>query len=393
VAPKAVFVPETIGDAASRIAESEKAGEVVGFIGGGTDLDLGSPPERLDLVIRTGKLGRVVEHAPSDQIIAVEAGATLAHVQQAAGAHGQRLALDPPWPGRATIGGIVAANAFGPLRTRYGSVRDLIIGISIIRPDGVIAHGGGRVVKNVAGFDLPKLMVGSLGTLGMIATVNFRLHPLPESSETLLMKSRSAAALRTLIVEMREAQLEVAAVAAISNGGSFDVAVRFEGFRAGVVAQRDRLSHVQGTTGGCDVLDAEDAKQLWARHDAIRAGGSLKLKIAAPRSEIEMVNSRVAAPLLGAMKNGGFVWYPTSGLGFITGTPADDRGMATAIASARQLLVAVRGSLTIGAAPPAVREHAGVWGEPGGALSLMQAIKQRFDPGRRFAPGRFVGGI
>jgi glycolate oxidase FAD binding subunit len=389
VTPKVVFVPETIADAASRIAESEKAGEAVAFVGGGTDLEIGSPPERLDLVIRTSKLDRIVEHAPSDQIVAVEAGMTLARLQEVVGAHGQRLAIDAPLPGRATIGGIVAANAFGPLRTRYGSVRDLIIGISIVRADGVLAHGGGKVVKNVAGFDLPKLMVGSLGTLGMIATATFRLHPLPEASETLLMKNRSAAAVRTLIAELRQSQLEAAAVVAIAEGSGFDVAVRFEGFHAGVIAQRDRLSHL----GGCDVLDAAGATRLWQRHDAVRTGGPLKLKIAALPNAIETVSHSVVAPLLGGLTNGGFVWYPTFGVGFITGSTIDDQRSAAAIESARVVLTTAGGSLTIEAAPAAVRQRVSMWGDAGGALVLMQATKQRFDPGRHLAPGRFVGGI
>ena len=382
------FVPDTIDAAALRIAETERGGEAVTIIGGGTDLDIGYPPDRVDLVIRTTKLNRVVEHAPSDQIIAVEAGVTLAQLQKVTGAQGQRLALDPPMPERATIGGIVAANAFGPLRTRYGSVRDLIIGVSIIRSDGVIAHGGGKVVKNVAGFDLPKLMVGSLGTLGMIATVTFRLHPLPENSETLLLRNQDAAALRKLVVDMREAQLEAAAVIAIARGGRFDVAVRFEGFRAGVVAQRDRLSRLVM----CDVLDAAGAKEFQTRHDAIRGPVPLRLKIAAMPSDIEMVAS-VIAPLLSGLNDGGFVWYPMPGLGFATGTPVDDRATAAEIDHARRLLIAARGSLTIGAAPIGVRENADPWGAPVGAQPLMEAMKQKFDPGRRFAPGRFVGGI
>ncbi len=393
VTPKQVFVPETIKDAASRIAESERTGEAIAFIGGGTDLEIGAPPDRLDVVVRTGKLDRIIEHAPSDQIIAVEAGVTLARLQEVVGAHGQRLALDPPHSDRATIGGIVAANAFGPLRTRYGSVRDLIIGISIIRADGVIAHGGGKVVKNVAGFDLPKLMVGSLGTLGMIATATFRLHPLPEVSETLLIGNRSAAAVRSLIAEMKQAQLEVAALAAIAVGSGFDVAVRFEGFRAGVVAQRDRWSQQVRTRGTCDVLNASDAQRLWLSHDAIRAAGPLRLKIAALPSAIEMLSDKVLPPLLGAMTNGGFVWYPMPGIGFVTGTPADDQRMAAAIRSARELLLKARGSLTIEAAPLALRKLVDMWNEPGGSFSLMQSMKLKFDPGRRLAPGRFVGGI
>jgi glycolate oxidase FAD binding subunit len=393
VMPKVIFVPETIGDAASRIAESERAEEAVAFIGGGTDLEIGSPPDRIDVVIRTEKLDRIVEHAPSDQIVAVEAGTTLARVQEVVGAHGQRLALDPPRPDRATIGGIVAANAFGPLRTRYGSVRDLIIGISIIRADGVIAHGGGKVVKNVAGFDLPKLMVGSLGTLGMIATATFRLHPLPEASETLLIRKRSAAAVRNLIADMRAAQLEAAAVVAIADGTAFDIAVRFEGFPPGVVAQRDRLSLLHRASGGCEVLDVDGARQVWLRHDAIRGGGPLKIKIAALPSSIEMVTSSVVAPLLGGLSGAGFVWYPVSGLGFISGAPASDERTAAAIRGAREMLANARGSLTIEAAPAGIRRLVSTWGEGGGALSLMYATKQKFDPGRRLAPGRFVGGM
>ncbi len=247
-------------------------------------------------------------------------------------------------------------------------------------------------MKNVAGFDLPKLMVGSLGTLGMIATATFRLHPLPESTETLLLAKRSAKAVRSMVADLREAQLEPVAVVAIWEGSGFDVAVRFEGFRAGVVAQRDGLFQRHRTSGGCDVLDPDAAKHLWMRHDDIRTAGSLKLKIAALPSAIEMVSNSVAAPFLGAMSGGGFIWYPLTGLGFITGTPSDEPGTAVAIERARQELVMARGSLTILAAPATIRGLA-VWGDPGPALSLMQSTKQRFDPAGRFAPGRFVGGI
>jgi FAD/FMN-containing dehydrogenase len=160
-----------------------------------------------------------------------------------------------------------------------------------------------------------------------------------------------------------------------------------------VVAQRDRLALLQRASGGCDVLDPDGANELWMRHDTIRTVGPLKLKIAAPSSSIELVSSAVRTPLLAAMKGGGFIWYPMLGLGFITGTPVDDLQIATAIESARQALVNIRGSLTIEAASTSIREHVDVWGETGGALSLMQSIKHRFDPSRRFAPGRFVGGI
>ena len=154
-------------------------------MGGGTDLGVGAPPAGVDMVLRTGRLDRVVEHSPSDQIVVEpRPGCPWRRCNAPSPAHRQRLAIDPPFAEQATVGGVVAANAFGPRRSRYGTARDLIIGISIVRADGVAARGGGKVVKNVAGFDLPRLLVGSLGTLGLITTVTFRLHPLPEASAT-----------------------------------------------------------------------------------------------------------------------------------------------------------------------------------------------------------------
>src|SRR5438045_4587265 len=143
------------------------------------------PGPPVETEISTARLDRVVEYTPADQVVTVECGVTLAHLQGELAKNGQRLALDPAQPEKATLGGIVAANSFGPLRTRFGSVRDLIIGVSVVRADGIRAKGGGKVVKTVAGFDLPKLMCGSWGTLAFIATVTFRVHPLPEESVTL----------------------------------------------------------------------------------------------------------------------------------------------------------------------------------------------------------------
>jgi glycolate oxidase FAD binding subunit len=226
-------------------------------------------------------------------------------------------------------------------------------------------------------------MVGSLGTLGMIATATFRLHPLPEVSETLLIRNQSASDLRNLMTEMKRMQLEAAAVAAIAAGPRFDIAVRFEGFHTGVVEQRERLLRV-----GAGFSRPGPAESFWRRHDEIRAAGPMRLKIAALPSAIELVMRDVVAPLRGVLSGGGFVWYPTLGLGFLTGATTKDQEIAAAIQTARRSLV-----LTIEAAPLAVRRLANSWGEPGAALPLMRAMKQRFDPARRLSPGRFVGGI
>ncbi len=393
--PKEVFSPASVEEAAAVLEEKARARASVGFVGGGTALGLGRPPRRLDAVLRTECLTRIVEHAPSDQIIVVEAGLTLAGLQSAAAAHGQRLALDPPLPERSTIGGLVATNAFGPRRTRYGSIRDLIIGVSLVRADGVLARGGGKVVKNVAGFDLPKMMVGSLGTLGMVATATFRLHPLPESDVTLVARARTAGGVRALVSAMRGAQLEPAAVAALLEGRTFDVAIRFEGFPAGVAEQRDRLRQLVGPAAGgdCDVLSEAEARAFWERHDAARTAGPLRAKLAFLPAGIQDLVEGPLANLIGALGSPSLAVYPTLGFGFLAGAPGDAAAAAQAVEAVRASLAGTGGSLVLEEAPDGVRAHADPWGRPPAAFGLMRALKSRLDPEGRLNPGRFVGGL
>jgi len=392
--PKEVFSPSTVEEAAAVLGEKARDSASVGFVGGGTALSLGRPPRRLDAVVRTEHLTRIVEHAPSDQIIVVEAGITLAALQRAVAVHGQRLALDPPLPERRTIGGLVATNGFGPRRTRYGSLRDLIIGVSLVRADGVPARGGGKVVKNVAGFDLPKMMVGSLGTLGLVATATFRLHPLPERDVTLVARGRTARGVRDLASAMRAAQLEPAAVAALLQGQLFDVAIRFEGFEAGVKEQVERtLALVAKNATACDVLDEAAAAAFWARHDAVRTAGPLRAKVAMLPSTFEEFFERAFPTLRAALSEAAFAVYPTLGISFFSGVPSDGVAAAAAIASARSSLAAGGGSLVLEEAPDDVRAHVDPWGPPPAAFGLMRALKARLDPEGRLNPGRFVGGI
>jgi glycolate oxidase FAD binding subunit len=333
------------------------------FVGGGTQLGLGPAPE---VLFSTRALNRVVDYAPSDQVVTVEGGVTLAALQQELHKQGQRLSLDPPLPERATLGGIVAANSFGPLRTRFGSVRDLIIGVSILRADGTRAKGGGKVVKTVAGFDLPKLMCGSLGTLGLIATATFRVHPLPESQATLVVRALPAPGVFALVKALRTAQLEPAAMVSTRAGAAWEVAVRFEGFDAGVKQQREKLR----TLGAFE----DAAESVWAAHAAFRAAGDVRIKVAALPSQLEQVSSALPATRL--------CWYPTLGLGFaMADSPFD-------FDSARRALVALGGSLTVEAGP-----NGSAYGAPPDSLRVHQSMKARFDPQGLLAPGRFIGGI
>lgn len=393
VRPKEVFSPSTVGEAAAYLEEKARASESVAFVGGETSLALGRPPRRLDAVLRTERLARIVEHAPSDQIVVAEAGLTLAALQGVVAAHGQRLALDPPLAGRRTLGGLVSTNGFGPRRTRYGSLRDLIIGVSLVRADGALARGGGKVVKNVAGFDLPKMMVGSLGTLGLVATVTFRLHPLPESDVTLVARARTARSVRNLVSALREAQLEPAAIAAVLEGSLFDVAVRFEGFEEGVKEQAERARVLVAENGAACDPPHEAAAAFWARHDVVRTAGPLRVRAAMLPSAFEEFFERVFPRLRDVVSGAALAVYPSLGIAFLSGVPSDGGAAAAAIASARSSVAAGGGSLVLEEAPDDVRAHADPWGPPPASFELMRALKARLDPEGRLNPGRFVGSL
>jgi glycolate oxidase FAD binding subunit len=397
VTPRFVFEPGSREECRA-VFEAARADRLaVAVVGGGTELALGGRPTRLDAVVSARRLDRVLEYAPSDQVVVVEAGITLSALQAVLADKGQRLACDPPLANRATVGGLLATNAFGPLRTRHGSLRDLLIGVSILRADATVARGGGKVVKNVAGFDLPKLMVGALGTLGMIETATFRLHPVPEVSVTLRIDRMSARAVRSLVVAMRNEQVEPAAVVALGHHdsrGAFDVLVRFEGFDAGVAEQRDRTASLLREAGqSVESLSNEEATGAWREHDALRTRGTARVKVSALPAALESTASTVMPAVVDVLSNAATVLYPTLGLGFLTGD-ADDRVAFTAgIARARAHLGVAPGSLVVHELPAAARDAVDVWGPPPAAFALMKGVKARFDPENRLNPGRFVGGL
>ena len=352
--------PRTLEEA----QELLRSGARLCIVGGGTAV---APQPDVDLLLTT-RLNRVLEYNPSDQVVTVEAGVTLAALQRELAAKGQRLALDPPQPDRATLGGIIAANSFGPLRARFGSVRDLIIGISILRADGTLAKGGGKVVKTVAGFDLPKLLCGSFGTLGLIVTATFRVHPLAEATQDVVRRGLDAAGVVAAVAQLRQGQFEPAAVVATRVSGRYQLGIRLEGFEAGVRQQVNALA-------------AEPApKDLWAAHERDRCAGPVRLKLAALPTDLP----RVEAALAPLGPDVAFSWYATLGLGFVSG--AID---AAAVEALRRALAALHGSVVVEAGPATLDR----FGPPPAAIALHKSIKARFDPQGVFAPGRFVGGI
>jgi glycolate oxidase FAD binding subunit len=392
--PRLVLEPSTPAEAADAMARLARDRMTVAFVGGGTKLGLGGRPARLDAVVRTGGLARLVDHAPADQVVTAEAGMTLAALGAELSRHRQRLALDAPFPARATVGGVVAANDFGPRRTRFGGARDLLLGVSLVRADGTPARGGGKVVKNVAGFDLPRLMVGSLGTLALLTSVTFRVHPLPEVEATVLFPGLTPEQVRALVAAWTAAQLEPSSAAGVFASDRIDLGLRVEGFQAGVDDQARRLLEVGRKAGlSGERLDGAAAAAFWTRHDAVRERGSLRVKIATTPSRLGDLSRAWLPPVLGELSPAGAVVYPTLGIAFASGEPAAGTGLPTGLRDARLAVVAAGGSLVVCEASPSIRPTLDPWGPPPPSIDLMRALKERLDPDRRLAPGRFVGGI
>ncbi|TMB60639.1 MAG: FAD-binding oxidoreductase, partial [Chloroflexi bacterium] len=228
--------------------------------GGGTQMRLGAPPRRYDIAFSTERMTRLLEYEPADLTCRVEAGVRLSDLQAALGAQGQRLPLDPPHPERATVGGMVAANTNGLGRARYGTVRDWVIGIAVAYPSGKVARAGGKVVKNVAGYDLMKLHIGALGTLGVVAEVNLKVQAIPESEATVLghfetatpavaaglLLARSYLAPAAAIVLDRRALWECG----LTADWRWTLALKLEGYAREVDAARDQAVGAIRDAGG-----------------------------------------------------------------------------------------------------------------------------------------------
>jgi glycolate oxidase FAD binding subunit len=376
--------PATLDDAASLLREFAAARRTVGVTGG--DAARGPAAVAVDETLSTRALDGIVDYVPTDQIVTVQAGITIASLQAALRKERQRLALDPPDPEHTTVGGAVASASYGPLRTRYGTAKDTIVGMTIVRADGTIARGGGKVVKNVAGFDIPKLMIGTYGTLAMIGTVTFRLHPLPQATRDVVFTGCDTRALSELCAAITEAQLEPGAVFAVYGGAEYACCARFEGFPEGVEAQRAALLGLAGRA-------PDPTRSLEAEHDAARTSGSLQVKITAPPSLLDELHAHAVAPLFASLDDARGVVYPVVGVGFVGGEVGDVAAVLRVLQTARAWAESVGGTLVTSEAPAAIRNAFDPWGAPPPAFALMRALKERFDPQRRLNPGGFVGGL
>jgi glycolate oxidase FAD binding subunit len=395
--------PGSVAEAGQVLAAAAADGLAVAFVGGGSKLGLGNPPERVDLLVSTERLDQVLEHAAGDLVVRVQGGARLADLQAALAPAGQWLALDPPEP-RATVGGVVAANASGPRRLRYGTVRDLIIGITVVLADGTVARAGGKVVKNVAGYDLAKLFCGSLGTLGLVAEATFRLHPLPAAAAVVTLEVDSPQRVGAAVGPLLRSALEPSAVELAWPDWQLPgrLTVVFEGIRPGVEAQAAACAELLGRVGTAAVAgpgETDAALDTLGVRPFEKA--DVGVKVTCPPADLAAVLEDLRAgpsPWLGpvhAHAGTGVLWVASDfGEGELEASggrmvPA----LAGAVTAARERLAALGGSLVLVKAPPELNRAVDAWGPAGDAVGLMRRVKERFDPDRRLSPGRFVGGI
>jgi glycolate oxidase FAD binding subunit len=379
MAAAAALAPRSQGDAAEALREADASGRTVRFVGGGTKLGWGRPGAA-DVELSTAGLDRVVEHNAADLTAVVEAGAPFDALQEAFAAAGQMIALDPPSVG-ATIGGVVAAGDSGPLRHRYGAPRDLLLGIRVALADGTVAAAGGRVIKNVAGYDLAKLFAGSFGTLGLILQVAVRLHPLPPRRVTVVGRADDPAALCRAAIAVGGAPLELEAL---------DVRWRADGgallARAAGVAPEDRAGRIADTmrAAGLETSVPEAADDAWrAQRDGQRGEGRVVVRVSSVRSDLDRVlrAARAAGADLVGRAGVGLSWLRL---------PEAAAADASAMVGELRRALAPR-PVAVLDAPAAVLAATEPWPEPAGP-DLMRRVKDRFDPRGTCNPGLAPGG-
>ena len=361
--------------------------------GSGSKLNWGGLVKKADLVVSSDRLNRLIEHAVGDLTVTVEAGVKLSDLQQTLQQADQFLPLDPAYPD-ATIGGIIATADAGSWRQRYGGVRDLVLGLSFVGADGQTAKAGGRVVKNVAGYDLMKLLTGSYGTLGIITQATFRVYPLPPASATVLLVGENdaiATAAQTLrnsgLTPTAADLLSASVVQQLELGQGMGLIVRFQSIPESVTQQAAQLEIVAQQLG-LQIEMAADEIQLWERLQKI--GRSLT-SASAITCKIGVVPTAAVPMLTQAelISRGLGIVHANSGLGKLYW----DTQEATEVVKMRSLCQEQGGFLTVLESPASLKQQIDPWGYTGNALEMMRKLKQQFDPDQILSPGRFVGGI
>ncbi len=403
VRPERVLRPVSEAQVCRIMEIASARGVAVAPAGLGARLGSGTPPRRPFAVVSLSSLNAWVDHQPANMTLTAQAGMTLADLQAAAARGGQWLPVDPPLPAATSVGGLIAANPSGPLRYSQGTVRDLLIGITVVRADGTRVKSGGRVVKNVAGYDLGKLYCGSMGTLGVVVEATFKVRALPEATAAARMTCGGAARARALLERILAPPLEPAFVeltARVPGAASECVlVVGFAGSRDDVAFQADTLKSWVAADCRLETLaDAERESVLAELRDARAAAGAvcvLKVSVLPARLtdfihvlEDESRSSRLALAVQAHAGNGIVHVRVSRPEGRDPREP-----VRRAVERLRGQAAALGGTLVVEQADPEVRPALDLWGGGIEGLALMRRVKETLDPGGVLSPGCFVGGI
>jgi glycolate oxidase FAD binding subunit len=368
--------------------------------GSGAALDLGNPPRRLDVVLDCRRLDRVLEYVPEDLVASVQAGASLASLEARLGQHRQQLALDPIGGASRTLGGVLATNASGSLRFRYGTARDLLLGVRFVQADGTVTWGGARVVKSVTGYEVPKLMVGALGTLGVIGEVTLRLHPVPPASGAWVFGFETETSAAGFVTETLASTLQpdrlsllndVALRRAAQPVSRLAVAVSVSSVPEAVASHGESLEKLARQHG---VRSITSGQGLWQAL-APALDGTLALRLACEIGRLLPWLGQLEARV--ARLGGRVAAVGEAGNGVLRAAvlePPLERLAGEVVAPLRGELGAEGGSLVVERAPLGLKKELDVWGSMSpGQLDIMRRLKHEFDPAGILNPGRFVGGI
>lgn len=409
--PTNVVAPSSVAELAEALREACEQQQAVVPWGGGTRQHTGCPPTRYDLALVTTGLDRIVTYAPADLVVTVEAGITLGALQAELARHGQWLPWDPPLRARATLGGLLASGASGPLRLGYGAPRDWLLGMQVAGGDGRLVKSGGRVVKNVAGYDLHKLHLGAFGTLGVIAEATLKVAPLPEHRQTVLASFLDPRLPGQALAQLRAVPLQPIALIAMSplaeqgvsalhsflegQPNHIVVAARFAG-TAGAVARQIREAARRCIEVGARTVELreEDDQPLWAGIADVSApasDGSLLLRVGVPSNALDGAASLMErVPHAHGWASARIVLAGV-GLGYarwqIGAAPL--AAVAAALAEVRAKLLALGGYAVVEEAP-ATFAMLDRWGPPPSGAALMRQLRARWDPAGILNPGRFV---
>ena len=380
--------PTSLAETAAALEAAASEQQSLLFTGAGTALQWGAPVSRTDLVVETTGLDRLVSHAPEDWTVGVEAGMPLAQLQQLLAPAGQWLPLDAPTErAGATLGGLLAGGDAGPRRLKYGGLSDLVIGATLVMADGSVVRTGGDVIKNVAGYDLAKLMAGSLGAFGLVAQLNLRVHPLPESTATLALETADATQALVAARAVMRSPLEPVAV----EWDGKQLLVRFHGTEDST-ASRGQLGTALPELAGARVLDAEGEHAAWARMAALVAGeeGETVLRAGTRPAQLPALHAQLHALTEGTGVEAMLVSGVAQGVHTVVLRGGDPEEHAACLTAWREAVHESGGSVTLRRRLEGVDAVADSWGPAPPTTPVLRALKRQFDPDERCARGRFA---